>query len=172
MMRIGRGLPIGLSAVAAGLCAVIGLEVSGWRQDAGSPAAEPPRVARHPVAAAAPVEPDQHAAWLNEILARPLFSPTRHSVEVGVRGLPRLTGIIVAGSQRMAIFAGPSDGHPIIAQTGTHIGAYEVQTVAGDGVTVAGPTGISMIRPAFDASRPASPGPRAGTSFPARPVPK
>ena len=72
-------------------------------------------------------------------LARPLFSPTRRGVETAVIGLPRLTGIVVAGSERIDFFAGPTNEHPIVAQAGAHVGAYEVQTIADTGVTVVGP---------------------------------
>ncbi len=170
MISLGRGLPIGLSALAAGLCFVIGLEVSDWPPDAASPTTVRVKADQGPVAATTPRVPDQHAAWLTEIMARPLFSPDRHPVEIGVRGLPRLTGVVVAGSKRVAIFAGPSNGRPIVAQAGAHVGPYEVRIVADDGVTVVGPEGISLIRPVFDPKQPAASAPRAGNLLPTKPT--
>jgi hypothetical protein len=172
MISLARGLPIGLSALAAGLCLVIGLEVSDWPSDAASPTTVRVKADQGPVAATTPRVPDQHAAWLTEIMARPLFSPDRHPVEIGVRGLPRLTGIVVAGAQRVAIFAGPSNGRPIVAQAGARVGAYEVHTVDDDGVTVVGPEGTSTIRPVFDPKQPAAPQTRAGNLLSTRPAAK
>jgi general secretion pathway protein N len=174
MMAFGRGLQIGLSAMSAGLCLVIALEVSAWRRDASSAGTARPAVAKLPGREAAPAGLDQHEAWLNQILARPLFNPDRHPVGggAGAQGLPRLTGIIVAGSQRVAIFAAPANGHPIIAQAGGRIGAYEVQTVADEGVTVVGPEGTSMVRPAFDSTRPVAAAARPGVPQPIFPPAK
>ena len=106
--------------------------------------------------------PDPHEDWFNQILARPLFNPDRRPIDTGARGLPRLTGIVVAGAQRVAIFAGPPNGHPVLVQAGARIGAYEVRSIADEGVTVVGPAGTSLVRPAFDptqqsASQPARP---------------
>jgi len=169
MIDLSRSLPIGLFGLAAGLCLVIGLEVADWRQGAASPDMVRPKVDQPPVAAIAPGVPDQHAAWLTEIMARPLFNPDRHPVDIGMRGLPRLTGIIVAGPQRVAIFAGPADGRPLVAQAGAHVGAYEVRAVADEGVTMVGPEGISMIRPVFDTRQPARSEPRAAKLLSTKP---
>jgi hypothetical protein len=169
MIDLGRGLPIGLSGLAVGLCLVIGLEVADWRQGAASPAMVRLKVDQPPIAATAPGVPNQHAAWLTEIMARPLFNPDRHPVDIGMRGLPRLTGIIVSGTQRIAIFAGPAAGRPLVAQAGAHVGAYEVRAVADEGVTVVGPEGISMIRPVFDTRQPARSEPRAANLLSTKP---
>jgi hypothetical protein len=169
MIDLGRGLPIGLSGLAVGLFLVIKLEVADWRQGDASPALVQLKVDQSPAAAAAPGMPNQHAAWLTEIMARPLFNPDRHPVDLGMRGLPRLTGIIVAGTQRVAIFAGPADGRPLVAQVGGHVGAYEVRAVADEGVTVVGPEGISMIRPVFATRKPARSEARAANLLSTKP---
>ena len=83
-----------------------------------------------------------------------------------MRGLPRLTEIVLTGSLQIAIFAGAQDGHPIIAQAGGHIGAYEVHAITEAGVTISGPEGTSLIKPIFDAGRPSAstvPGSRRAT---------
>jgi hypothetical protein len=156
MIGPGRGVPIGLGAAAIALCLVIAAEILGG---SGTPApglqdrvTAPARVGQTD----APEAPDRHGTWLKTILARPLFSPGRHPVELaaaGVQGLPRLTGVVVTGSQRIAIFAAPSSGHPIIAESGTHVGDYQVQAIGDTGVTVVGPGGTTLLRPAFDAAR-------------------
>jgi hypothetical protein len=156
MIALGRAAPIGLTAMAAALSCIIALEAATWRQPL-SPTAERPTKPAVPNQAPTATGPDPHEDWFNKILARPLFNPDRHPIESGVRGLPRLTGIVVAGSQRVAIFAGPSNGRPILAQAGARIGAYEIRSIADEGVTVVGPTGTSLVRPAFDPARPAAP---------------
>jgi hypothetical protein len=168
-----RGAEIGLSAASILLCVAIYAEISaGPRGTASYPAAARISLGAREHSADA-VGSDHRAEWLNEITARPLFSPTRRPVETTVSGLPRLTGIVVAGSERVAIFAAPASEHPIVAHPGTRVGAYEVQSIADDGVTVAGPGGTTLIRPIFDLARPASlapPGTPAARAQPARPA--
>lgn len=169
-----RGAAIGLSAASILLCVVIDAEISsGLRGAASYPAAARTALGKREHPAGAVGTSDHRAEWLNEIMARPLFSPTRRPVETTVSGLPRLTGIVVAGSERVAIFAAPANEHPIVAHAGTRVGAYEVQTIADDGVTVVGPGGTTLIRPIFDVARPASPAPPgmpAARAQPARPA--
>lgn len=89
---------------------------------------------------------------LTEILARPLFSPDRRPIESarGVAGLSRLSGIVVAGTRRLAIFAGAAGGRAVIAEEGARIGRYEVRSITDTGVTVVGPDGAAVTRPVFD----------------------
>ncbi|WP_428489272.1 hypothetical protein [Rhodopila sp.] len=153
MIGWGRGLPVGLCVAALGLCLLIAAEIV---TGAGTAAPEPTG-RTGALAQIGPTDtalaPDRHGTWLEQILARPLFSQDRRPVEVaaaGVAGLPRLTGVVVTESQRVAIFAPASKGHPIIAQSGAHIGEYEVKGITDAGVTVAGPRGTTLLRPAFD----------------------
>jgi hypothetical protein len=155
MITPGRGEWAGLTLFGLILCGTIALEIA-------QPVSQP---ALHPAGIVAPVRDvqpgpalpsDQHGIWLNDILARPLFSPDRKPVGSGdVRGLPRLTGIIVSGSRRIAIFASASGDHSIVGEVGTRIGVYEVKAVEDTGVTVTGPGGTSIIRPLFDTAPPA-----------------
>ncbi len=167
-----RSATIGLSAASILLCVAIYTEISAGPHDtAPYPAAA--RIAlgtrEHPADTVG--ASDRRAEWLNAIMARPLFSPTRRPVETTVSGLPRLTGIVVTGSERVAIFAAPANEHPIVAHSGTRVGAYEVQTIADDGVTVVGPGGTVLIRPIFDVARPSpGPGTPAQRAQPARPA--
>jgi hypothetical protein len=162
MIGWGRSVPIGLGVAALALCLVIAAEILGGPGTA-SPGSQDRIAAPAPQGrTGVPEAPDRHGAWLKQILARPLFSPGRHPAEVtaaGVQGLPRLTGVVVTGSQRIAIFAAPSNGHPIVAESGAHVGAYEVQAIADGGVTVVGPEGTTLLRPAFDAARVPAPTP-------------
>jgi hypothetical protein len=145
-----------LAALAA-LCLVITLEILGWRGTAqfDVPSTDAVTAGRN-VPDDASGAPGGRDAWLHEILARPLFNYSRRPVDAGVRGLPRLSGIVLAGSRQVAIFAGRSGEHPIIVEAGGHVGAYEVIGITGGGVTVAGPDGKTVIKPVFDAGRPST----------------
>jgi len=167
-------LALGLVAACLALCLAITLELF------DSPPAAP---ALRTGASGAPlgrdVSPNQSAvpglpeAVLHEVLARPLFSPDRRPVEIGVagaHGLPRLTGIVVAGSQRVAIFAGQSNEQPIVAQAGAHVGAYEVRTIVDAGVTMMGPEGETLIRPIFDVFHPSASAPSLARLPPPKPA--
>ena len=161
MMASGRTAVFGLCMLSLMLCGVIAYEVSVWR-GASSVAADTRRVAangRQVPEDDADDMPSRYKEWLDQVLGRPLFSPDRRPVEVqvGARGLPRLTGIIVAGTQRVAIFAAASGQHPVIAEAGARVGAYQVQSIADEGVTVLGPEGTTLVRPIFDPSHPAAP---------------
>jgi hypothetical protein len=137
------------------LCGVIGLELA-------SGESRPDIAAIRPVAAAPGGGPamvadqlSQRDVRLKAILARPLFSPDRRpaaSAARSVSGLPRLTGIVVTGSHKVAIFA--AAGKPILAEEGLRLGAYEVTAISDAGVTVAGPEGTTVLRPIFDPSPP------------------
>ena len=94
---------------------------------------------------------------LGEILARPVFNPDRKPTGSGsksVAGLARLTGVVISGSRKIAIFAGPTDGRPMVAEEGSRLNGYQVTEISALGVTVAGPTGTMLMTPAFDAARP------------------
>nr|WP_294529035.1 hypothetical protein [uncultured Rhodopila sp.] len=143
-------------AAALCLCGVIGVELAGGRAlpDA-MPGRVGPAVSGGGSAGAAGEAPGRRDVRLAAILARPLFSPDRRpaaSAARSVSGLPRLTGIVVTGSRKLAIFAGP--GKAMVAEEGVRLGAYEVTAISDAGVTVAGPEGTTVLRPIFD---PASP---------------
>jgi hypothetical protein len=75
-----------------------------------------------------------------------------------------LTGIVVTGPQKTAIFASPPGGRHITAEEGGHVGAYEVVEITTAGVTISGPDGTKVITPIFD---PAA-SPPAKRTLPAR----
>jgi hypothetical protein len=158
----------GLMALALGLSGVIGSEILDWRSVPEDAALVRPLPVAPAGAPAAQAEPgDRRDERLAVILARPLFSPDRRPAAGArsVSGLPRLAGIVVTGSRKVAIFAAPPGGKPVVADEGGRLGVYDVKTISEDGVTVVGPEGAMVLRPIFD---PAPPTPMAKTMQPAR----
>jgi hypothetical protein len=154
MIVPGRGEWAGLVALGFLLCGTIAYEIAA---PGPPPSSQPARIAGSVREAPAGVDqpPGRYDAWLSGILARPLFNPDRKPIGSGnVRGLPRLTGIVVSGSRRVAIFAAPPGERPIVREAGTQIGVYDVKEVEETGVTVSGPGGTTVIRPLFDPSPP------------------
>jgi hypothetical protein len=91
------------------------------------------------------------------ILARPLFAPSRRPnaavaataiAPVGASSLPRLTGVIIAPSARLALFA-PVEGKIMTAMVGTIVEGYEVRSISLDDVILAGPDGEHELRTRF-----------------------
>jgi hypothetical protein len=179
---IGRrfGPLITLFLVLVGLAGGVVYEAQDWPAAITEPTGFPtgggrPTNAGSPVGLTAPtgaaVLQTSLNTWRDEILSRPLFSPGRRPAVVAAQsmtGLSRLTGIIHTGTRKVAIFAAPSGGAPIIVEEGAHVGAYEVRQIGDTNVTVAGPEGVTVIRPIFDPTPPAKP---KVTPTPAAPVP-
>ena len=159
---------LGLLLLLFGLAAGIAYEALDWRAEPHAQLVAPAKSDVAPAVQTAAVAPNRVTAWRNEILSRPLFSQNRRPVERAAQtasGLSRLTGIIFTGTRWVAIFAGPSGGHPIVAEEGSRIGAYDVRTISDTGVTVAGPEGTTVVKPAFGAPPPSG----ANTTAAARP---
>jgi general secretion pathway protein N len=146
------GHVVALGALGLVLCGVIGLEVGGG--------AARPEVAVVPVVAGVRAGGERLARaddGEKVVLARPLFSPDRRPLVAAahsVSGLPRLSGIVVSGARKVALFAGP--GRTIVAEEGLRVGAYDVVAISDSGVTVAGPGGTTVLRPVFDPALPAA----------------
>ena len=148
----------GLLALGVVLAATIALELTGGVADDGGMMASTPRPA--PAlpsrAAASPVLEDDRQALVDGILARPLFATTRHPADAPAGpaptpvGLPRLAGILVHGSSRSAIFAASGSARPVVIQEGGRVGGYTVQSIEAGQVTLVGPGGSQVLRPAFD----------------------
>ena len=130
------------------------------------------------IARLAPVRPpallsrrDRHAD-AEAVLARPLFAPTRRPSEAAPTlaaapaSLPRLSGVLLNGPNRSAIFAPLDGGRPVVAQVGGQLGAYTIQSIAAGRVVVMGPGGTKVLRPSFESQgarpMPASPSILAG----------
>jgi hypothetical protein len=172
---IGTGIgKLGLGIALLALSSIVALEIIGRQStpDRLSSRTAPVSARQSPNT----IEPaNQIDGMLRDILARPVFSPDRRPAASNARvtnGLSRLTGIVVTGSQKTAIFASPTAGRPVIAEEGGHVGAYEVVEITRAGVTVSGPDGTKVITPIFDlaAPPPAKPTPPARTEKPKAPA--
>ncbi len=131
--------------VVLGFGAVLGLECR--PETAPAPAI---RVAVPIREAVAPVQADPGVA-IAVILARPLFSPLRRPPAppvADIAKLPRLSGIMVTGSSRYAIFA-PQGGKPVVAAEGQSIGPYEIRRITTALVTIDGPLGTMNLHTSY-----------------------
>ncbi|HEY1413365.1 MAG TPA: hypothetical protein VGF36_14560 [Rhodopila sp.] len=163
----------GLGLLVVGLSGAIVYEIAGRQSPPASLVGEPARLPSGGKGGSAAPQLSDVDGKLNEILARPVFSPGRRPTGTGshsVPGLARLTGIVVTGSRKMAIFAGQAGGKPIVVEEGAHINAYELKAISESNVTVLGPEGTTVMTPIFDPS-PQVP-PRRTLSEPARAAPK
>lgn len=146
-----------LSGAAAALIAVLAVELQPSAADdqAAVPLPTPLRTASRPAA-----KPGIQQQALAEILARPLFSPSRRSAATPTASaappavLPRLAGTIVHGVDRSVILTLAGGGKPVVAHEGSEVGGYTVRAIQAGRVTMAGPDGEHVLRPTF--------GPQAG----------
>ncbi len=164
-------LPL-LAALALALAALIGLELRPVSAEEDGMQALTTRVAapRQGPAMAAPA--DHRQAWVETILARPLFAPDRRAPAAAAGSgapqpaLPRVAGILVEGSRRSVIFAGTGEGRSVVVAEGAELNGYRVQSIDAGQVIVSGPGGVQVLRPSFD-PRPSA-APAAGPAAPGR----
>lgn len=145
LMAVG-GLALALGCVVA---------AEAWRS--GDRLADPRGVAAATAqqgGATVTAPPDHTASWVSTALGRPLFTPSRRPPAI-VRlakgrqnGLPRLSGIMITPTTRLAIFA-PATGKPIVTNEGSRIGAFTVRAITADEVTVIGPHGVDVLHTVF-----------------------
>jgi len=141
---------LGPAVALAGVLAIELQTLFASDQEAVS-APTPLRIPSRPAVAALGVRREALAA----ILARPLFSPGRRpaagpkAAAAPSAALPRLTGTIVQGSDRSVIFVPAGGGKPVVAHEGTEVGGYKVQAIQAGSVTISGPDGVHVLRPAF-----------------------
>ena len=113
----------------------------------------------------------QAQTWVDAILARPLFMPSRRPPAAAAGpgnsgpGFPRLTGIIIMPQQREAIFAVPGKSQPIVVTAGSRLNGVLIKSIEAGAVVVVDAAGTRMIRPSFAA------GTASGASVPAAPPP-
>lgn len=145
-----------LMALALSLTATIALEFMLGVVDRGPmiDKAETP-VSPGPAAVPTPMQQHNRQALVDGIHARPLFAASRRPAvqlanPVVTAHPPRLTGILVYGEKRNAIFAAPDGGHSVIAHESTQVGAYTVQSIETRQVMLLGPEGTQILRPSFD----------------------
>lgn len=135
-------------AIAAGLSLILTVELL------PSHPLRPVLKLHDPVAASPSASAARHAVadWARLILARPLFRADRRPVPVAGKepdkGLPRLSAIIVARGDRRAIFAGHG-GKSLTLAEGGRIGAYRLDTIMADRISLLGPDGRITLRPQF-----------------------
>jgi hypothetical protein len=102
------------------------------------------------------------------LLARPLFSRDRRpaiAAPQAVTPLPRLSGIMVTGTRRYAIFA-PDRGAAIIAAEGSSVGGFRISEITARLVIAVGPNGAMTLRTRYEAA-----GDSAGAAIVTGPVP-
>ncbi len=145
-MQAGLAAPLLASLVFAGVIAA----VLAWPASLPAPAG----VFRLPheggtgptlVSAVQPAEDEQ------TILARPLFNASRRPPAVAEAGpssttLPRLSGIVVRGDFRRAVFE--NDGKPVVLGAGGRVGPYVVRAISRIAVTVSDADGDKTLHPA------------------------
>lgn len=101
--------------------------------------------------------------WVQTILTRPLFSPSRRPPNIQVAAtsapppsLPRLSGIVIDGKQRRVIFAADDGGKTVTVAEGGTFDGYKVELIDARGVTVAGSGGRQVLRPRYDTKTPSA----------------
>lgn len=177
-MRLGLPL-LSLALAPAALVATILLELRDQPQE--SEGTMPFPAARLPPAAPsrpANSDPTRVAQWAATSLARPLFSPLRRlpaaspaTPGAAAPSLPRMAGVVITASGRRAIFATKNGTKPLVVGEGGQVGAFTVQSIRAGQVTVLGPEGERVLKPAFDPDppapfRPALPQPALGAAIP------
>jgi hypothetical protein len=167
----GSGFAL-LALAAAALLGILTLELDQGGADRSALLSTPRAGAQAEPAPAPPA--NRTGEWVATILARPLFSPDRRPPPGDVQSstatpdiLPRLTGILVSPAGKTAIFADPTGGKPIVLREGDRIGAFTVQAIEAGQVTLTGPEGTQVMRPAFEAGSAASASPPPAAAAPA-----
>lgn len=102
----------------------------------------------------APGVEESSPTWMEDVLARPMFSADRRPVASVLRAqtaaeLPRLSGIIVSPTRSTAIFSGADSSKPMVVMVGARIGAFTVRTIAAGEVSVVSDAGTLVLRPSF-----------------------
>ena len=134
-----------LALLALGLAGVVVLEITSGSV-AISPAPLPVRAVRSGPAGTA----EAADAWRAVLLGRPVFSPDRRPPAAAAATarsspvLPRLSGVLVGPGQRRAIFA---DG--TVRAVGSTLGRWRIGQIDVGSVTMLGPDGVTVLRPAF-----------------------
>ena len=176
-----RILLTGLGAASLVLSVVIGLElVPGTSRMVPKPAASPAAAKDPPPNALRQADVDRDDL-VDTLLARPLFSPTRRpdraavAAEDGVRptvDLPRLSGILISGDRRQAMFQAEGDDKPTVLEEGGEVAGWQVQKISDFTVVMSGPGGPRTVKPEFDPNaKPGEPAMPPRVVTPAQPNP-
>ena len=129
---------------------------------AGTIAAAPRPV--NPAATSATPSNAARAQWVAEILARPLFSPSRRpapgaAVSSNEASLPRLAGVIGTPDGAVAIFQPEGDAKPVLAHGGDHVGAWQVTRIGSSAVYLERGADRITLNPRFSTASPLAPNP-------------
>jgi hypothetical protein len=115
--------------------------------------------------------------WVDIILARPLFEPSRRPPPTAAGsgttgpGFPRLTGIVILPQQREAIFAAPGKTQPIVVTAGSRLNGVLIKSIESGSVVVVDGAGTRIIRPSFATGGASAPSPSASVMVDLPPVP-
>jgi hypothetical protein len=162
-----------LGALALSLGGVIALESTpGPSTGRGPLAADVTRLG--PVAPHAG-DTKQVQSWVDMILARPLFSPSRRPPASAAGsgtsgpGFPRLTGIVIMPHRREAIFAVAGRTQPIVMIEGSRLNGVLIKSIDAGAVVIVDAAGTRRLRPSFAPATAAS-GPAPAASGGANPI--
>jgi hypothetical protein len=150
-----------LVLLLGGCVALAALIVVEWAFDRReSPVFNPVRPRAEPKPTEAKLQERTPDELIATVLARPLFSPSRRSLETaspdkgkdtGLRDL-RLTGIVIESGRRFAMFAQPGT-KLLIRSEGEALNDWRVEAISAEEVTVSGPGGTVTLEPKPDANR-------------------
>ncbi len=145
-----------LLAMSVALTAVIARSLVGASVDQGGTSVADPIAA--PTQLARTSQPDgSRGAWADTALARPLFDRSRRPPAPAAMQapepererppeLPRLSGVMVNGAERSAIFV-VANGRPLVAREGSQVSGFTVQAIRMGQATLQGPSGTHVLRP-------------------------
>lgn len=160
-----------LAVMGLVLIGIIAAELSGF-PDPQTPVQVPNAVTGPALRGAATATTSQ-AQPVTVLLERPPFSPERRpdpgQGSAADPSLPHLTGILISGDDRRAIFTAPetgrAEGRSTVVREGQSVGVYRVQAISPAAVMLTGPGGLHSIQPHFSTAPPPA------TALPGLPVP-
>ncbi len=146
------------SRAALGGLAVLLLLLLGFELSVGSPDDAAPVVEAADVAVpdrASPPAPRDIPRWVDAVLVRPLFDPSRKGEPAAPAGqtaepLPRLAGVLLADGDRRAIFQPDGDKKPVVVGEGDQLSGWTVRSIADGAVTLGRAGGTRTLRPKLD----------------------
>lgn len=145
-----------LLLLSAALVMVVAAEIAPWPGGAGGSG---------PVAAGRPSDAAGRDAsrrtgsdlgrWVGVILDRPLFSPNRRPAPgapttVAAAGVPRLSGIVMAPDEAVAIFRQAKGAKPLVVRAGELVDGWVVSTIGANGVDLRKDDARMTVTPQFD----------------------
>lgn len=119
----------------------------------------PPVAGAADVAAAdqpvAPPPPRDLPRWVDTVLVRPLFDPSRKGEPAAAAGqaaepLPRLAGVVLADGDKRAIFQPDGDKKPIVVGEGDQLAGWTVRSIAEEAVIIGRANGTRTLQPKLD----------------------